>query len=165
MGSAGWLTDDDWRWAREHLPILCVDVLPWRDSRGGREVGLIVRTRERGGPALTLIGGRVLHGETLAAAVRRHVAETLGERVTIELPDPARPLDAFEYFPDARQAPFVDPDKHAVAVTYAARLIGEPRAGGEAERFEWHPMAALPPTERFAFGQGEVVRRLVAQLG
>jgi ADP-ribose pyrophosphatase YjhB (NUDIX family) len=165
MEPAGWLSDAEYRHVREILPILCVDVLPWRDTETGREIGLIVRGPNRGGPALTLIGGRVLRDETLEEAVRRHVAETLGDDVSVELHDPSLPLGVFEYFPDHRRAPFVDPDKHAVAVTYAGRLVGAPRPAGEAARFEWHPVSDLPPVERFGFGHGEVTRRLVPRLG
>jgi ADP-ribose pyrophosphatase YjhB (NUDIX family) len=126
---------------------------------------LVVRAPGRGGPALTLVGGRVLRDETLGAAVRRHVAETLGDDVSVELADARQPVGVFEYFPDPRRAPFVDPDKHAVAVTYAARVVGgEPRPAGEAAAFEWHPVTDLPPVERFGFGHGEVVRRVVANL-
>jgi ADP-ribose pyrophosphatase YjhB (NUDIX family) len=112
----------------------------------------------------TAPAGRMLAG-ALGAAVRRHVAETLGDDVSVELADARQPVGVFEYFPDPRRAPFVDPDKHAVAVTYAARVVGgEPRPAGEAAAFEWHPVTDLPPVERFGFGHGEVVRRVVANL-
>ena len=165
MEPAGWLSDDQYRRVRELVPIVCVDVLPWRNTPVGTEVGLVVRAPGRGGPALTLVGGRVLRDETLEDAVRRHVSETLGDAVSYELGDAARPVGVFEYFPDARRSPLVDPDKHAVAVTYTARLDGDPRPGGEAADFEWHQIARLPPDERFGFGHGDVVRRLVAALG
>lgn len=158
-----WLSAEAYREARERLPIACVDLLPWREDADGRKIGLITRAGERGQEALSLIGGRVLRNETLAAALVRHVRETLGPDVSYERLDMGRPLLVVEYFPDAGE--FVDPSKHAIAMTYAARVHGDPRPGGEAQRFGWFDAAAPPPVERFGFGHGSVVRRLLDELG
>ena len=165
MGSPLWLSEEAYRQAREMVPIACVDLLPWRETQAGREIGLITRTGERGQAALSLIGGRVLRDETLGAAVARHVRETLGPGVSFEAIDPARPVTVVEYFPEPGDQPFVDPSKHAVSMTYAARMRGEPRAGGEARDFGWFPADEPLPPERFGFGHGEVVRRLLPELG
>jgi ADP-ribose pyrophosphatase YjhB (NUDIX family) len=162
--SPGWLTDDEYRRVREIVPIVCVDVLPWRDGAAGREIGLITRAGDRGRPALSLVGGRVRRDETLEDAVRRHVTETLGTAVSYDPLDMSRPMGVFEYFPDRARGPFVDPSKHAVAMTYTARLSGEPQPAGEARSFEWFAAADPPPTDRFGFGHGEVVRRLLPRV-
>jgi ADP-ribose pyrophosphatase YjhB (NUDIX family) len=164
MRSPLWLSDEAYRQARETVPIACVDVLPWRDTPAGRKIGLITRMGERGQPALSLVGGRVLRNETLEAALARHLSETLGTGVSWDPVETARPLAVVEYFPEPGAGPFVDPAKHAVAMTYATRLHGEPRPAGEAHDFAWFDAADSPPPEQFGFGHGEVVRRLLREL-
>lgn len=163
MEPAGWLTDEDYAWARGRLPIACVDVLVFRDAPSGRELGLIVREAAAGRRGYALIGGRVLHGELLREALERHVALTLGDHVRLGPVDPSRPLGAFEYFPDGRDG-LVDPDKHAVALTYAALLEGTPEARGEAVGFEWFAPDRVPAVDEFLFGHGRVVRQLLGDV-
>jgi ADP-ribose pyrophosphatase YjhB (NUDIX family) len=163
VAARGWLSDEDYAHARALVPIACVDVLPWRQAGGVLEIGLITRAGEHGQPAFALVGGRVRREETLAAAVARHVAETLGPEAALGDVDAMRPLGVFEYFPDGRGG-LVDTTKHAVAMTYAAPLSGRPRPAGEASAFDWFPADALPDASAFGYGHGEVVRRILPAL-
>src|SRR5579871_322184 len=76
------LSDKDYKFIRDHMPILCVDVLlsPAGDPR---QVGLIRRDAPDG-DAWCLVGGRVLRNERLADAVDRHIATTLGAGVHVD---------------------------------------------------------------------------------
>jgi ADP-ribose pyrophosphatase YjhB (NUDIX family) len=163
MASTGCLSEEDYALVRASVPLPCVDLLPWRSAAGGVEVGLITRLTERGEPGYALVGGRVRHDETLAAALNRHVTETLGDGVAIGAVDTSLPLGVYEYFPDGRNG-LVDPTKHAIALTYAAPLSGSPRPGGEASAFDWFPADALPPENAFGFGHGHVVRGVLSRL-
>jgi ADP-ribose pyrophosphatase YjhB (NUDIX family) len=163
MAAPGWLTQDEYAHVRALVPVACVDLVPWRAGPDGIEVGLITRVAPSGDPAYAMIGGRVLRDETLAAALDRHVRETLGEGVAIGAVDTERPLGVYEYFPDGRDG-LLDPDKHAIAMTYAAELSGTPHPAGEASAFAWFPGASLPAEAEFGFGHGRVVREVLARL-
>lgn len=141
------------------VPILCVDLLPV--SPEGSEVGLIRRETYDDGEGWCMVGGAVKRNEPLLSAVARHVASTLGGDVSYELPTP-QPHFVAEYFSEAKTGELFDPRKHAVALTYAAEIRGEPQPGGEALEFSWFARDQLDAIP-FGFGQGEVVRAVLGQ--
>ncbi|WP_199424439.1 DUF4916 domain-containing protein [Actinotalea solisilvae] len=161
------LPDDQWRWASEHLPIACVDVLPVVRARDGRivRVGLIERDSPWG-RRWCHVGGRVLRGEPLRDGAVRHLEASLvglaGDAVAAE------PYLVREYFPDARPGMGVDPRKHAIASCYLAEAVGTADVaahGTEARRFSWFPVDAVPAEEHLWPGTAAMVERAVETSG
>jgi ADP-ribose pyrophosphatase YjhB (NUDIX family) len=158
-----WLSDEEYKFVQDHVPIVCVDVLlsPVGDPR---RVALIRRAAPEG-DAWCLIGGRVLRNEPLADAVDRHVAVTLGPGVRVNR-STLQFGAVIEYFIEPGAEGFYDPRKHAVSITYAAscEYSGEPEALGEASEFAWFKIDQLSEVS-FGFGQGGVVARVLKNLG
>ena len=89
------------------------------------------------------LGGRVRRGETIRAALVRHLTSTL-EDVQVDFPVDPQPARVVQYFPadvpvDAGLRHGVDPRQHAVALVFAVELSGHPAVvpGGEAMDFRW----------------------------
>ena len=78
--SAGWLTREELRDARERLPIVYVSVVPVRvDERGVvTTIGLLLRASSEGTIDRELVSGRVLYHERIRDALIRHVEKDLG---------------------------------------------------------------------------------------
>jgi ADP-ribose pyrophosphatase YjhB (NUDIX family) len=115
-----WLSPDEWKRAQETLPICCVDVLPLRLDEAGERVdslGLI----QRRAPGITLgwclVGGRVLLEEPFGDAVQRHLLDTLGPDVRVEIGDAEQPLYVAQYKPMPAEGFLVDPRQHSIALT------------------------------------------------
>ena len=162
MTSTGTLPRPVYWLARRLLPIPCVDVLAYRDVGSGPEVGLIRRVgADRRTVGWALVGGRVMRGESLEAAIVRHLVSTLGDAIEIGRVDTSRPLHAAEYAPDGRPGGRIDPSKHAVALSYVVEIGGPVSPMGEAVDFEWFPAGALPELKSFAYSHGGVVAALV----
>lgn len=141
------LDEKDWKWASERLPIACVDLLPVQRDAAGRvaRIGLIRRDSPMG-PRWCHLGGRVLYGETLAEALRRHLTGSLSGTEGAEIA--TNPYFVNQYFPnhDHPDAGF-DPRKHAVAVCHLVEFSpgARPAAhGSEALSFAWFSVDALP---------------------
>ncbi|WP_170182659.1 DUF4916 domain-containing protein [Blastococcus colisei] len=82
-------------------------------------------------------------GETLRAALLRHLTETV-EEAGLELPPDPQPDVVVQYFPSPASVESgldagYDPRQHSVALVYAVSLTGEPTvvAGGEGLEFRW----------------------------
>jgi ADP-ribose pyrophosphatase YjhB (NUDIX family) len=147
------------------VPIACVDVLPVRETETGWEVGLIKRRDEHGRLRWAMVGGGVHRDETLAEAIERHVAITLGDGVTFELlGEEEHPHAVGQYFPSRRSGFGHDPRKHAIALSYRVRVSGPVVPMDEAAAFAWFARDALPPASDFGYGHELVVARLVAAL-
>lgn len=153
------MSGKDYEFLRSMVPIVCVDVL-LSPNDDPRRVGLIRRVTPDG-DGWCLIGGRVLRNEHLLTAVERCVSATLGpamrvDRSTIQLGA------VIEYFTERELGDFYDPQKHAVALTYAASCvcIQEPEALGEAIEFAWFTFDQLSEVN-FGYGQGEVVAKVL----
>ena len=157
----GWIPAAEYDLIQAKVPILCVDLLPL--DRCTRKVGLIRRETYDGGEGWCMIGGAVRRKECLAAALKRHVLSTLGKQVDFDLLS-SEPLEIAEYLPDADPSGPHDPRKHAVALTYAGHLVGEPHTRDEAIEFRWFDRAELGEVA-FGFGQGVVVRAVLGKLG
>lgn len=159
-----WIPDKEYEFIRASVPIVCVDVL-LSPCDSPKLIGLIERTTYDGGFGWCLIGGAVLHNESLPDAVDRHVRATLGVNIKA-LRSTMRLGTVIEYFSEPRLGDFYDPRKHAVALTYAAacEFNGKPEVSGEAIDFRWFGIDDLPDIN-FGFGQGEVVARVLKNEG
>lgn len=143
-----YLTDGEWEWVSERLPIACVDLLPVQRDNTGRvaRIGLIMRDSPMG-PRWCHLGGRVMYGETLTAALVRHLTGSLHGTEQAQIA--ARSYFVNEYFPNHDHAGVgYDPRKHAVAVCHLVNFPNDaqPTAwGSEAQSFVWFAVADLPP--------------------
>lgn len=151
----GWLSDEEWEWARARMPVICVDLVPLTASH----VGLILRNTPAG-DAWCLVGGRIRRGEAIGEAAMRHLHETLGSRADIEPVSWASPDVVAQYFTEERPGHPVDPRQHSIALTYRVALHGDVVASGEAMSFAWFPWDALPSP--IGFGQENVLASLLA---
>ncbi len=161
-----WLSDEDWADAQRRLPIACVDALPVRLSGKGaniQSVGLILRHTPAEGDRWCLVGGRILYRETLSEALDRHVRITLGDRVSWNSLTSEQPLKVIQYFPERTPGYGWDTRQHAVAMTFAIDLDGDPVPQGEALDFKWFAAAELDEV-RFGFDQGTAVRACLTAL-
>ena len=116
---------------------------------------------------LNLIGGRIRLGESIEAAARRHLRETVGERVYAAPRDWGRP-EWVAVYPLREQGPGpFDPRQQSISPSYVLLCQGEPEIveAGEATGLTWVDPAEWPAAERFGFGQGEVVRRMLETTG
>jgi ADP-ribose pyrophosphatase YjhB (NUDIX family) len=145
------------------MPVTCIDVLPYRASGEGFEIGLIERRDTEGKVVWCLIGGGIHRRESLADSAARHIHATLGPDVGWEAPDYRHPGTIGEYVPERRSDMPHDPRKHAIALTYAIALDGEPSPRGEALDFRWFSPGAIP-FERMGFGQDAVLRDALSTL-
>lgn len=143
------------------LPVVCVDLLPWRQSGESRELAFIVRDDSQGGRRYALVGGGVLRTETINEAATRHLRETLGEEVGWVDNFDRRPDALLQYFPDDREGHGLDTRKHSVGLTYLVEISGEVNAGGEAEEVHWFALEDLPRREQFGFRQWRVAEELL----
>jgi ADP-ribose pyrophosphatase YjhB (NUDIX family) len=162
----GHLPDEVFALVRISVPIAAVDVLPWRRlAEGGVEV-LLVRRHDRGGRVCWCwVGGRVRIDEPLAAALARHVEETLGADAELTEIDTAHPDAVIEYPRTPRGGPH-DEAQHSIAMTYLSEFRGGAlRAGGEALDLRWFDAAELPSDEEFSFGLGPTIRRMATAAG
>ena len=135
----GWLTDAEWSWAQQHLPIACVDLVAIETTNNAEtRFGLIYRkapTEQMMG--WCLIGGRVLKGETLHSELARHVTESLGDAIHLSVSPDAQPAYVAQYPHSTETNGPHDPRQQAIASTFVGHLHGEPAAMGEAEDFQW----------------------------
>ncbi|MCX6501589.1 MAG: DUF4916 domain-containing protein [Microbacterium sp.] len=144
----------------EAMPIACVDFVPVRDVDGVREVGLILRDSPHG-PVWCHLGGRILRGETIAQAIRRHAADTVN--LVPVLPLNPQPDYVYEWFP-TQIAPTDgtvfgnDPRKHAIGLSFVLSLDGTPEPQNEAIDFAHFPLGDLP--RDLWPGCGELLERL-----
>lgn len=151
-----WLSPSQWKFVQASVPIVCVDVLPVRFSRASpdtiRAIGLILRDTPHQGRKWCLVGGRLLYGESLRAAIVRQVTETLGSGMRLHLGRDPKPVTVIQYSP-TNLMPFVlDPRQHAVSLTYALQLTGSPKPQGEAVAYKWFDVRSLPSPEECGFG-------------
>jgi ADP-ribose pyrophosphatase YjhB (NUDIX family) len=148
-----WLDEQSWAEVQRTLPVVVVDVVPLREAHGATLVGLIERETPHQGLRWYLVGGRIRYGETLGAAIRRELREALGEGVAVDVADDAQPQHVAQYGPFGSRPFARDPRKHAVGLTYALPLRGEPSPRAEAVSFSWFPLGALPPHSAWGFEQ------------
>lgn len=146
---------------RQRVPILCVDMLPFRGARDARECLLIRRLDRSDSAGWAMIGGRVWIDEGLRDAAARHLRDALGDDAGWRTRDWDRPDLIGEYMRSELPGRPFDPVQHAVALTYTLEIEGDLELGGEALGAAWFSGANLPADGDFVFGQGTVIRRLL----
>lgn len=153
------LSDSDWRWVQQSVPIVCVDAVPLRRSASGEalQVGLILRDTPHQGRRWCMVGGRVMRDQTLAEALTRHLRQTLGDAVQFSIGEDPQPLYVSQYFTARRPVGVIDPRQHSVAMNYCVDVRGDVTAGGEAHDFAWFEPGRLPPREQLGFEQDRVL--------
>ncbi|MCT9819040.1 DUF4916 domain-containing protein [Microbacterium sp. W1N] len=130
------------------MPLACVDFVPVRRaSNRVAEIGLILRDSPFG-RVWCHLGGRILRGETIAGAIRRHATDTLGD-VVVELPADPQPDYVYQWFPPddtpADAPPHgVDPRKHAIGLSFVVTLSGAVTPRNEAHEFGYFAVGDLP---------------------
>ena len=115
-----------------------------------------------------VVTGRILYGETVRAALLRHLAKDLGPLAQPQLPPNPSPFTVIEYFPDATVTGFVDPRQHAVSLAYIVPVLGECFPAPETLAFTWvtPEEAASPEVSReMTGGQDRLVRMALAATG
>ncbi|MEN2740524.1 DUF4916 domain-containing protein [Microbacterium sp. X-17] len=158
------LPDELYAEIERSMPIACVDFVPIRqDDPSGATIGLILRDSPFG-RVWCHLGGRILRGETLADALRRHADDTLG--VELDLPLDPQPLLVYPWYPadvaPADGTPFgEDPRKHAIGLSFVVTMSGVPAPRNEAYEFRFFAPDALP--EPMWPGSADLVARLLAR--
>jgi ADP-ribose pyrophosphatase YjhB (NUDIX family) len=157
-----WIPKEEYAHIQESVPIVCVDLVLLSANTPPR-IGLVHRDTYDGRQGWCLVGGAVLRDEPLTTAAKRHIQATLGDGMSLQ-PSTLQFHEVVEYFTKPELGEFYDPRKHAVAVTYSARVDGQPAPRGEALSFQWFYRDRLPEIE-FGFGHGRVVDRILQHLG
>ena len=127
------------------IPIVCVDLVILRRTVTGIEVLLIRRKLVTEVGKWCNIGGRLLKGERLTAAINRQAKRELGISVVVIPPWGANnPVRVFD-------DPEADPQKHSVAMVYPVTIIaGRPAdSGPEFSESKWFLAKKLPKTMGF----------------
>jgi len=160
------LPEETYELVRASVPMASVDLLPWREGEGGREVLLIRRLDRRGEECWCWIGGRVQIDEPISAAAGRHIIEAVGPDLGFEPIDGSRPDVVVEYPRTPRDDGPYDEAQHSIGLTYlVATSGGTVSAEGEALDARWFRYDRLPPGEEFSFGQSRCIRDLALRLG
>ena len=156
--SAYWLPDDEWRKVQKCLPIVCVDVLPFRRADTEiHEIGLIKRNTPHQGVRWCLIGGRLQYSESLTEAAGREIRDALGDQVEYTMAGSGAPLKVVQYMPEPDKGEYFDPRQHAVSLTYGAELSGVFTPQGEALDFGWFPVSGMAEMDGIGFGQERLI--------
>jgi ADP-ribose pyrophosphatase YjhB (NUDIX family) len=150
-----------YRTIERSMPITCVDFVPVRHGSDGPEIGLILRESPFG-EVWCHLGGRILYGETVSDALRRHAYDTLG--VALDLPVDPQPAYVYQWFPDDVRPHEVgdygrDPRKHAIGLSFVVKVAGPPFPRNEAIDFSYFSVDALP--EPLWPGARQLLTRLI----
>ena len=166
----GWLSEEELEAARQRLPMVYVEAIPVRlDDMGYvSEIGLLYTTDEQGHFARTFVSGRVMHRETIRAALMRHLEKDLGPLALPSLPASPVPFTVAEYFPAPSQTGLTDDRQHAVALAYVVPVRGDCSPRQDALELTWMtPDEALSETVQAEFtgGRGNIVKAALAHVG
>lgn len=129
------------------IPFACVDFVPVRETESGKQqVGLILRESPFG-QVWCHLGGRILHGETIAQALQRHAVDSLSTSLRIS-GDP-QPSWVYQWFPpalapDGGWAFGTDPRKHSIGLSFVTTLESDPAPRNEALDFAFFDVDTLP---------------------
>ncbi len=166
----GWLSADELRSARGHLPILYVEAVPVRVDESGEvtSVGLLLRIGPDGTVSRTLVSGRVMHHERIRDALLRHLEKDLGPVALPRIPASLQPFTVAEYFPTQGITPYHDPRQHAVALAYIVPVTGDCRPRQDALDLVWFTpgeAASSVVQQDMPGGQGVLLKQALAHVG
>lgn len=166
----GWLSPRELDSLRGQVPFVYVEAVPVRLDDAGRvlEVGLLLRARPDGTVSRAVVSGRVLYGETVRAALLRHLDKDLGPEAQPRLPPSPAPFTVVEYFPDPSISGFHDPRQHAISLAYVVPVDGICRPSQDSLDFNWLSPAeadSAPVRAEMTGGQDRVVRLALAHAG
>lgn len=155
---SAWLSEKEWAWAQESLPIVCVDAMPVSFHESELRIGLILRETPQQGQRWCLVGGRLRMDESLSNALNREWQSAFGEQLS---PTAVSKPYIVEYQRSYSPGHPWDPRKHAVSATYSVltRKTLTPH-GTEALDFRWFAIDELDDRV-VGFGQESVVAALV----
>lgn len=162
---AKWVSDKDWENIKKTIPIVCVDIIPFRNLQKSEktlnlEIGLILRLA----PIIKkwcFIGGRILKDETISDAIHRQLRETLGINIKYNLEKDPQPIYVAQYFGKKTSYYGFDPRQHAVGLTYFLNIEGEAKASGEALDFRWFNINQMPLHAEFGFKQDRILTKVL----
>ena len=168
--SAGWLTREQLRDARERLPIVYVSVVPVRvDERGVvTTIGLLLRASSEGTIDRELVSGRVLYHERIRDALIRHVEKDLGPLSMPRIPLSPQPFTVAEFFPTPGVTPFHDPRQHAVSLAFVVPVMGDCRPQKDALDLSWvtpEEAMTISVSTDMSGSHGVLVRQALAHVG
>lgn len=165
-----WLSTETLADVRDRIPMVYVDAVPVRLDRAGlvTEVGLLLRAMPDGTVSRAIISGRVMYGETVRAALLRHLEKDLGPAADPRLPTSPAPFTIAEYFPDPSVTGFHDPRQHAVSLVYVVPIEGVCTPAANSLDFTWVTPAEAASTAvraEMTGGQDRLVLLALAHSG
>lgn len=155
-----YLNDEQYEFLTNSIPIICIDVIFY--DKATTKIGFIKR---RGSDKHALIGGRIGLGESIDAAIKRHVENDLGvTEFKYYKCSPDRPVLVHEYIkgessPDLDKFGF-DPTKQSIALTYILTTDQEFLPKNEAADYVWANKENINNIE-FNFGQDKVAEKIL----
>lgn len=166
----GWLSEADLAYTRERVPMLYVEAVPVRVDETGQvtEVGLLLRASASGSITRAVVSGRVHHGETVRAALLRHVEKDLGPQALPQLPASTAPFAVAEYFPWPSPSPYSDDRQHAVSLAFVVPVAGDCAPRQDALDLTWMtPEDAVSEAVagEMEGGRGALLRQAMASVG
>ncbi|UPK74770.1 NUDIX hydrolase family protein [Nocardioidaceae bacterium SCSIO 66511] len=168
--AGGWLTEGELAETRSRVPILYVEAVPVRVDADGAvsEVGTLLRASMSGEMTRTLVSGRVLHGETIRDALRRHLEKDIGPAALPQIPASTVPFGVAEYFPWPGESVYSDERQHAVALAYVVPVSGDCTPAQDALALDWmrpRDIAREEVLSEMEGGRGALVRQALASVG
>lgn len=165
-----WLSESDMDTVRGRMPVVYVDAVPVRIDEDGQitKVGLLLRVMPDGTVSRAIVGGRVLFGERVRAALIRHCEKDLGNMALPRIPVNPAPFTVAEYFPDPTITGFHDPRQHAVSLAYIVPIEGICDAGDSSLDIAWiTPSEILDPGVRaeITSGHDRLIRMALSHAG
>ena len=165
-----WLAPTEIELIRGRVPMVYVEAVPVRvDDRGEvQQIGLLLRGQPDGTISRAIVSGRVLYGETIRAALARHLAKDLGPSARPLLPPQPTPFTVVEYFPDPSRTGFHDPRQHAVSLCYIVPILGECVPAQAFIDLAWvtpDEAVSLAARSEMSDGLDRLVRRALAYVG
>lgn len=163
MNKKKWLSNEDYKKIQKTMPIVCVDIVPFRilkENPKKIEIGLILR------PSIKIkrwcfVGGRILKDEIIPDAIHRQLTETLGDKIKYNFEKDTQPVYVAQYFSKKTDDYGFDPRQHSVGLTYFLNIEGEIKPGGEALDFKWFNIDELPPHAEFGFEQDRLLKKIL----
>lgn len=134
-----WLDDQELQWARGHIPMPYVHIVPIRVDDFGRvtSIATLLQANDDGVIERSLIAGRVLYCETIREAIARNIAKDLGSLALPLLPQSLQPFAVAEFFPTPALSEYCDLRQHAIALCYCVVIRGDCQTNKETLVVQW----------------------------